>query len=61
MIFNKVQSNYVSEIDRFLNDFDKDHPELSRSQLKEKVKFKRIYALRDQPNSPEQKTLPEWF
>jgi hypothetical protein len=38
---------YVSAVDRFLDDFDEKHPRESKSQRKEKEKFRRIYKLRD--------------
>lgn len=41
---------YTSPIDQFLTDFDKTHPHLSTSQRKEIDKYKRIYAMRDNPN-----------
>jgi hypothetical protein len=40
-------TNYVSEIDQFLQEFDKQHPELTKSQQKEDKKYKRIHHLRD--------------
>lgn len=40
-------TNYVSEIDQVLQAFDREHPELSLSQQKEKEKYRRIYFLRD--------------
>ncbi|HSW69163.1 MAG TPA: CBU_0585 family protein [Gammaproteobacteria bacterium] len=48
---NKNFSNYVSDIDCFLQDYDKKHPELSKSQQKEIAKLKRIYRLRDDKNA----------
>jgi hypothetical protein len=42
---------YTSEIDQFMKNFDKTHPNLSASQRKEKVKFARIYQLRDDPSA----------
>jgi len=47
---------YTSKLDQFLIDFDKSHPRLSASQLAEKEKYDRIYALRDNANQPEPKT-----
>jgi hypothetical protein len=41
------QTNYVSGIDQFLQEFDKQHPELSKSQRKEIEKSQRISRLRD--------------
>jgi hypothetical protein len=42
-----IDKNYVSGLDKFLNKFDKDHPQLSKSQQKERDKYERIYRLRD--------------
>lgn len=42
-----ILRNFVSEIDKFLQQFDKDHPELSKAQQKEVNKYRRIYRLRD--------------
>ena len=47
-MFKKKTVGYVSEIDRFLTDFDQTHP-LSATQQAEKQKFKRIFKLRDHP------------
>ena len=38
---------FVSEIDKFLQNFDQQHPEQSLSQHKEIEKYRRIYYLRD--------------
>jgi hypothetical protein len=43
----KKNSGFVSEIDQFLQKFDQEHPELSAAQRKEKLKYERIYRLRD--------------
>jgi len=48
---SKNFSNYVSDIDCFLQDYDKKHPELSKSQQKEIAKLKRVYRLRDDANA----------
>jgi hypothetical protein len=40
-------TNYVSEIDQFLQEFDKQHPLLTKSQQKEDTKYTRIHRLRD--------------
>lgn len=50
---NKILRDYVSEIDQFLANFDKEHPKLSKSQAKEVEKYERIYFLRDTENRPE--------
>ncbi len=42
-----ILTNYVSEMDSFLQEFDKKHPKPSASQEKEIVKYRRIYRLRD--------------
>lgn len=38
---------YISEIDLFIEQFDKEHPKLSYSQQKERDKYLKIYTLRD--------------
>ena len=43
---------YTSELDDFLMDFDKRHPQLSRSQRMELDKYKRVYERRDKPEEP---------
>lgn len=45
---------YVSEIDKFLKNFDQQHPSLSLSQQLEIDKFKRIYSSRDSSIQPRQ-------
>ncbi len=40
---------YTSELDQFLANFDRRHPQLSTSQEKEKTIFRRIFKLRDAP------------
>lgn len=51
-------SNYVSEIDQVLQQFDKTHPPLSTSQRKEIEKYRRIYALRDTIDSKDTSKNP---
>ena len=51
MSVNKIVTNYVSEIDQFLQGFDKQHSEPSKSQQKEITKYQRIYRLRDNVHS----------
>ena len=51
---NKTLKNYVSEIDQFLQEVDKKHPQLSLSQQKEQKKYRRIYYLRDTTERPQQ-------
>lgn len=46
MIFRKKTSNFVSDIDRFLDEFSKNHPR-TEEQLAEFKKYQHIYALRD--------------
>jgi hypothetical protein len=45
---------YISPIDEFLFKFDKNH-EKSASQMREILKHKRIFQLRDNPVAPENK------
>lgn len=40
-------TNFVSEIDQYLIDFNKTHPQLSVSQQKEKLKYEQIFLRRD--------------
>lgn len=42
-----ILTGYVSEIDQFLQKFDREHPELSKSQVAEIAKSERIGNLRD--------------
>lgn len=46
---------YTSKIDEFLSDFDKNNPKISISQRKEKEKYARIFALRDNPEERDAK------
>lgn len=46
----KILTRYVSEIDQFLQQFDKQHPEKTLSQQKEIAKHQRVYSLRDNPD-----------
>jgi hypothetical protein len=46
-------TGFVSEIDQYLQKFDKQHPKPSLSQQKEREKYLRIYFLRDQPTHSE--------
>jgi hypothetical protein len=50
---NKKITNFVSEIDQFITAFDKEHPEKSKSQLKEIAKAQRVTRLRDDPEATE--------
>jgi hypothetical protein len=46
-VSNKILRNYVSDVDQFLQTFDKEHPTLSKSQEVEVNKYQRVYFLRD--------------
>lgn len=46
MIFRKKTTNFVSDIDRFLDEFRKTQPK-SEEQVAEIKKYQRVYALRD--------------
>jgi hypothetical protein len=41
-MFEKRKTNYLSDIDKFLNNFDKDNESSSKSQMKEVKKFDNI-------------------
>lgn len=43
--------SYISELDKFLAEFDSQHLEKSNSQLKEMSKHQRVANLRDQPQA----------
>lgn len=43
----KINRKFVSEIDQFLAEFDKTHPQKSVSQLEEIKKHEQIFKLRD--------------
>lgn len=47
-MIKKRARSYISDIDKFLSEFDNTHP-LSASQLAEINKYKNIIKLRDQP------------
>jgi nitrate/nitrite-specific signal transduction histidine kinase len=47
-MFKKKIKNYISNIDIFLQEFDKKHPK-SESQLAEIQKYQKVFALRDNP------------
>jgi hypothetical protein len=49
-------ANYISELDQYLQVFDKNHLEPSRSQQEEQKKHNRIRLLRDNPS--DEKTKP---
>ena len=48
---DKLAKDYVSDIDRFIVEFDENNPK-SVSQQQEINKHKRIFLLRDDPNAP---------
>lgn len=48
----KILRKFVSEIDKLIQHFDKEHPELSKSQRKEIAKHDRVQFLRDNDNPP---------
>lgn len=56
MIRRKKIVDYVSDVDRMLETFDKTHPK-SDSQLAEMKKYERIYKLRDEES--DKKTLED--
>ena len=47
MSHKPIDKNFVSELDQFLESFDKKHATSSESQQKERAKYSRIYRLRD--------------
>jgi hypothetical protein len=47
-MLRRKTKNYISDVDIFLQEFDKTHPK-SESQLAEIQKYQRIFALRDKP------------
>lgn len=51
----KKKPPYVSPVEQFLLEFDKEHPNLSRSQQAEIKKFSRINYLRDHVVKPDDK------
>lgn len=57
----KIFTRYVSPMDQFINQFDNEHPALSKAQLKEKEKYARIYYLRDVANRPDEDKKLEDF
>lgn len=44
----KIDKSFISDIDKFLNEFDQAHPKKSDSQKKEIEKHERIFKLRDE-------------
>jgi hypothetical protein len=51
-----LKKNYVSDIDKFLWEFDEKHPDRSLSQQQEIKKYERVYRLRDNPKPEEEQT-----
>ncbi len=49
----KQDKQYVSDADKFLEAFDREHPEKSASQQAEIKKFKRLNKLRDHQDENE--------
>lgn len=47
-MLRKKNRKYVSDIDIFLQEFNRKHPK-SESQLAEIQKYQRVFALRDKP------------
>lgn len=64
---SQKSTGFVSEIDQFLEEFDKKHPELSASQRKELAKAQQIALLRDRANMTATKVkvpqapIYDWF
>ncbi len=53
-------TNYVSGMDLFLQQFDREHPGLSLSQEKEIAKYRLIYYLRDVAERRESRIKKIW-
>lgn len=51
---------YTSELDQFLAEYEKTHPQLSASQQREVEKYKRIYQLRDNQQQQPVQTTSFW-
>jgi hypothetical protein len=47
LLNRKPKFGYVSDADKFLQNFDQQHPQKSKSQQKEIEKYRRIFNLRD--------------
>lgn len=56
---NKKLTNFVSDLDKFLNDYDNTH-ELSATQRKERDKFRKIYQLRDSASKVSKSSKELW-
>lgn len=48
---NKKDRAYVSEIDKFMQEFDKENPQKSESQKKEILKHRNLYKREAKPKS----------
>lgn len=48
---NKKDRAYVSEIDKFMQEFDKENPQKSESQKKEILKHRNLYKREVKPKS----------
>ena len=60
MKHDKINKNYVSDIDTFLAEFDQKNTIRSASQIAEKKKYDRIFKLRDNP-IVEEKNLADFL
>ena len=54
LLRRKPDHHYVSPIDRFLENYNQEHPEKSASQIKEIAKYQRINHKRDNKDSVDQ-------
>jgi len=55
-MFRRKSTNYVSDIDKFIDEFNRTHPK-SESQLAEMKKYERLNALRDHPHALEKEDI----
>lgn len=55
-----MDKNFVSELDKFIADFDKNNPKKSVSQQQEIKKFARIFKLRDDADAGKKKVDEAW-
>lgn len=46
-----IDRHYVSPLDKFLKQWNQEHPEKSPSQRAEIKKYARVFRLRDNPNA----------
>jgi len=56
----KKLTHFVSEIDQFLAEFDRSHPNWSTAQKNEQEKYRLIYFLRDHVTSNPSALLALW-